>query len=304
MLNIRKFYEDYNVEYIEGDEPHKHARNGWINAECPRCTGNPGYHLGFSEDSGQFVCYRCGFVPAVEAIKLLTDKDWVSAKELLKRYGGSAKKKRHKKTAKEKDINCELPKGTLDYFPKRHREYLEGRGFDPDKLIDTWDLHATGKKSPYYANRIIAPVYYRNTLMSYQGRDVTGKSDMPYKACAEQYERRHHKHCLYGMDLALSESVLVLEGIADVWKMGIGSVATFGIKFTEAQVLLLYHNFKRIFVMFDETEKQAIEQGWKLTQQLATLGREAEHITLGIDHDPGDLSDKDARWIMRELLIK
>ena len=303
MFNIRKFYEDYGIEYKEGDEPHKHCRSGWIQAECPRCTGNPGYHIGFSEDSGQFVCWRCGFVPVVEAIRLFTGKSWTESKELLKRYGGKAKRRRFQRTAKEKDIDCELPHGTLDYVPKRHREYLEERDFDPDKLIDTWDLHATGKRSRYYPNRIIAPVYYRDILMSFQGRDVTGMSDTPYKACASDYEKRHHKHCLYGMDMALSESVLVVEGIADVWRMGIGSVATFGIKYTEAQVLLLYYNFKRIFVMFDQ-EPQAQAQGWKLTQQLATLGREAENITFDKDCDPGDLSDEDARWIMRELLLK
>jgi len=305
MLNIRKFYEDRDIDYYEGDYPDKHCRDGWVQTECPRCgSGSGKLHLGCSEESGCFVCWSCGFIPALEAIRLFTGKSWTESKELLKRYGGGGeKKKRHRKTAKEKDIDCELPKGTLNNFPKRHREYLENRNFDPDKLIDTWDLHATGKKGSY-ANRIIAPIYYRNILMSYQGRDITGKSDMPYKACAMEYEKRHHKHCLYGLDMALSESVLVVEGIADVWRMGIGSVCTFGIKFTEAQVLLLYHNFKRIYVLFDETEQQALESAWKLTQQLATLGREAEHITLGIDHDPGDLSDKDARWIMRELLIK
>lgn len=304
MLDIRRFYEDFGIEFLEGDDHHKHCRRGWVQAECPRCSGNPGYHIGFSEDSGQFVCYRCGFVPAVEAIKLFSNKSWVEAKELLRRYGGTpTKKKRYQKTAKEKDIDCEFPRGTLKGFPKRHRHYLEDRNFDPDKLIDNWDLHATGRKGSY-ANRIIAPVYYRNILMSYQGRDITGESDMPYKACGMEYEKRHHKHCLYGMDLALSESVLVVEGITDVWRMGIGSVATFGISFTEAQVLLLYYNFKHIFVMFDPTEKQAQEQSKKLVNQLAVLGREAEHITLEADCDPGELSDEDSKYIMRELLIK
>jgi hypothetical protein len=303
MFDVRRFYEDYDIEYLEGDESHKHCRPGWVQAECPRCTGNPGYHLGFSEDSGMFVCWRCGYMPLIEAIRRFTGKSWPQAKAIARQYGGGKTYRRYKKTAKEKDIDCKLPKETLDYMPKRHRRYLENRNFDPDRLMDIWDIQATGKFGPY-ANRIIAPVYYRNILMSFQGRDVTGESELPYKACTMDNEKRHHKHCLYGMDLAISESVLVVEGITDVWRMGIGAVATFGIKYTEAQVLLLYHHFRRIYVMFDETEKQAQDMAKQLVHQLCTMGRKCEHIQLDINHDPGDLSDKDAQYVMRELLIR
>ena len=303
MFDIRKFYEDFGIEYLEGDDKHKHFREGWIQAECPRCSGNPGYHLGFSEDSQSFVCWRCGFVPTLEAIRRFTGKSWSDAKRLLRQYGGTAKKRRFRKTAKEKDIDCELPKGTLDYFPKLHREYLENRNFDPDDLISLWDLKATGKKGDY-AKRIVAPVYYRDTLMSYQGRDVTNRSKLPYKACAEENEKRHHKHCLYGIDLAVGEAVLVVEGITDAWRMGIGAVATFGIKFTEAQVLLLYYHYKRIFVMFDQGEKQAQQQAKELTHRLSVMGKEAENITINKECDPGDLGNEEANFIMRDLLIR
>lgn len=38
--------------------------------------------------------------------------------------------------------------------------------------------------------------------------------------------------------------------------------------------------------------------------QLNTMGTYSEHVTLGVDHDPAKLSDKDARYVMRELLIR
>lgn len=302
MFNIRKFYEDYNIEYYEGEHSHAHCRPGWINTSCIRCTGNPGLHLGFSENSGQFVCWRCGFIPLIQGIKLFTGKPWHECKRIIEQYGGVKKYMRHVKEPKEKDIDVIFPKGTLKEFPETHKKYLEKRNFDPDELIDTWDLSATGMLGNYKF-RIIAPIYYRNILMSYQGRDITDRAFAKYMACDTELEKRHHKHCLYGMDMVSSETVLVVEGITDVWRLGPGAIATFGIKYTEAQVLLLYHNFKRIFVMFDWMDSQAIKQAKKLVMQLNTLGKESYFIQLDKQCDPGDLSPDDAKYVMRDLLI-
>lgn len=302
-FDVVSFYEDYGIEYHEGDHPHPHCRPGWIQAECPRCSGNPGFHIGFSENTGQFVCWRCGFVPLLEAIKLFVGTSWPDAKRIAKKYGGDKVYQKYERAPKEKDIDVTLPKSTLDTFPKRHRQYLEERNFDPNKLIDMWDLRATGKKGICkYKNRIIAPIYYRNKLMSYQSRAIED-IEPRYMACEMENERRHHKYCLYGLDMCIGKSVLVVEGITDVWRMGIGTVSTFGIKYTETQVLLLAKHFENIFVLFDETEQAAQDQAKKLSQTLSTMGKHSEHITLGIDHDPAELSDEDSRYVMRELLI-
>lgn len=303
MFNFRAFLDEYGIEYYEGDYPHKHCRPGWINMECPRCTGNPGLHLGVSENSGQFVCWRCGFIPLLEAIRKFTGCNWNQARQIARQFGATKQYKRYRKEPKEKDIDVEFPKGTLDYFPKTHRKYLENRNFDPDYLIDTWNLRATGNLGKY-KNRIIVPIYYKNRLMSYQGRDITGKAEAKYMACEQENERRHHKYCLYGLDVVASESVIVVEGVTDVWRLGPGAVATFGIKYTETQLLLLYYNFKRIFILFDVTDPESSEQGKKLAAHLSVLGKEAEVVKYDQDKDPGDLSDNQANYLMRDLLIK
>ena len=304
MFDVHNFYDDYGIDYYEGDYHHQHCREGWTQTECPRCSGNPGLHLGFSGSSGQFVCWRCGFMPIIEAIRLFLGVSWPEAKRIAKKYGGEKVYHKYERAPKEKNIKVMLPTSTLDSFPKRHRQYLEERNFDPDKLIDLWDLKATGKKGVCkYKNRILAPYYYRNTLMSYQTRAL--KNIEPrYMACSMDNERRHHKYCLYGIDMCLGKSVLVVEGITDVWRMGIGAVSTSGIKYTETQVLLLAKHFENVFVLYDETEQVAQDQAKKLSQTLSTMGKYSEHITLGIDHDPAELSDKDAKYLMRELLIK
>jgi hypothetical protein len=306
MFDFRSFCEDYDLETAPPGHRHNRENADWINVECFRCSGgNPGFHLGFSEQSGQFVCWRCGYVPFIQAIRGLAKvSDWTKAKQIAKEYGGYEKRlRKYAKEPKEKDIETKLPEGILDHFPEKHKKYLESRNFDPDYLIDMWNLKATGPLGKY-KNRIIAPIYYRNTLMSYQGRDITGKDTGKYKACEMEGEKRHHKHCLYGIDMAVSRAAVVVEGITDVWRLGPGAVATFGIKFKEAQVLLLYKHFDRIFVLFDETDPEASHQGMKLTTQLSLLGKEAEKIELGLECDPGELSDEDSKYLMRELLIR
>jgi DNA primase len=253
--------------------------------------------------SGQFVCWRCGFMPLIEAIKRLTGKSWTESKRIARKYGGTERTLfKHVRTDKERDIDVEFPIGTLDYIPKRHRKYLESRDFDPDQIVETWSIKAAGKLGGF-SERIIIPITYNNRLVSYTSRAIDPNEKVRYRTCTKEFERRHHKHCLYGLDFAVGKSVLVLEGPMDVWRFGIGAVSTFGIKYTEAQVMLLYKNFDRIFTMFDETETEAQQKASQLTAQLSTMGKAAEHITLGVDHDPAELKDEDAKYLMRELLI-
>ncbi len=114
-------------------------------------------------------------------------------------------------------------------------------------------------------------------------------------------EARHHKACLYGLDQVPGETVVIVEGITDVWRLGVGSVATFGIKYTKTQVLLL-KRFKRRAILFDSADSQAQEQAEKLAKELSAFS--GETISLIIDaKDPGTMSPKDAQDLMRQLGI-
>jgi len=300
MFDGKQFLEDYGINY---ETRGKNISPGWIGLRCPRCS-DPSEHLGFNPIKGYFSCWRCGFMPLIEAIHRLTGMPWKDARHIASKYGGSrAKRIRYEKTDKENpEITVTFPFGTLDELTKRHRKYLEDRNFDPDYLQKVWDIKGT-KKVGDYSNRILAPIYHNNILVSYQGRDITNRSSMRYKACNTTKERRHHKYCLYGLDNSIGDSVLVVEGITDAWRMGVGSVATFGTSYTETQVNLLQQHFNTIHIMFDETDPQAQKKAKALALKLCSLGRDAGVIKLGVDTDPGELSNKNARKIMQELMI-
>ena len=58
-MKLIQLYQDYNVPFQT--EGHKHCRDGWVNTECPFCTGNPGLHLGATLDGKIFTCWRDGW---------------------------------------------------------------------------------------------------------------------------------------------------------------------------------------------------------------------------------------------------
>lgn len=297
-MNFNKFCQDYNLETAPPD--HKHYQEGWTNVECPLCTGNAGYHLGYEEDTDRFHCWRCGPHKHVEAIAGLLKTGNGEAARLWKRYSSKRPRRIHRKPKViERQIKVSLPPGTQT-MKKRHRRYLRSRGFDPDRLEETWGLLGTGPFGPYKF-RIVAPITFEGKLVSYQGRDITNRQRLRYKACPMEKEARHHKACLYGLDQVPGETVVIVEGITDVWRLGVGSVATFGIKYTKTQVLLL-KRFKRRAILFDSADSQAQEQAEKLAKELSAFS--GETISLIIDaKDPGTMSPKDAQDLMRQLGI-
>lgn len=188
-----------------------------------------------------------------------------------------------------------------------HIQYLESRGFDAEKLESLWGLMGT-KGIGRYPNRIIAPIFLNGTTVSYQGRDVTGKQKLRYKACSLEKEVIHHKNTLYGIDNC-KDSIVVVEGITDVWRLGYGAVCTFGIKYTTSQLRMIASK-KRRYIMYDTQDPQARAQGLSLAAQLSLLPGLTEYVELGSTHawidpragkDPGNLTQEEADAIMAEL---
>lgn len=226
------------------------------------------------------------------------------AYRILKQYEGRPTHKQDQNPVKV-DIRkqCKLPAGTGP-MNERHKRYLEQRNFDPDLLEKIYGLKGTGPVGPYN-HRIIIPIVYQNKTVSYQGRDITNKSSTPYKACPMDEEAVHHKHILYGLDLADGDSCIVSEGVADVWRWGPGAVGTFGTGYTIQQANFLIKRYKRIFIAFDpEPIAQTVAQN--LGNAIGIAGREAIIVNLeeGDGEDPGDMKQSDADQFMKEIGLK
>lgn len=296
MIDITSFYKTYSIAFKTTGS--KHCRPGWVQIPCPFCPGNTGWHLGYNQKGGYYHCWRCGGHSEAETIKTILGLTWGAAIELTKALQtGKASLSQHYEEIK-KAGKCVLPYGCKP-LGHAHKKYLKSRNYKPNQLQKIWGLLGTGPFGDYNF-RIIAPIYVNGILVSYQGRDISGKSEIKYKACKQEDEVIDHKHCLYGIDNVPNKNVVVVtEGIADVWRLGPGAVATFGIKFKPAQIIEL-KKFKRVIALFD-SDPQAIEEADKLSEALASFNVEVENIEMA-DGDPGELSQKEADALMNELM--
>jgi hypothetical protein len=294
MLDFDKFAADHSIEIAT--EGHKHCRPGWAQIECPLCSGNPGYHLGYNYAGDYFNCWRCGFHGTAEIIRALLSSSWHRARALVKEYDVLAVD-RPEAVEIELARECVLPSGSRP-LPDLHKSYLRRRNFDPEHLVSEWGLVGTGPVGGYKF-RIIAPIYIGGVLVSYQGRDVTGKQSPPYKACPQKQEVMRHQNVLYGIDKVPGSKVAIVEGITDAWRLGAGAVATFGIDFTTKQLRLLAE-FETAFVIFDPADPQARSQAEKLAMSLALLDVTSYVLDIDAD-DPALLTPKEAKILMEDL---
>ncbi len=293
-----KFANAHNVGLIY--EGCKHSRPGWVQLEtdCLFCSGNKGYHLGYNISNDYFNCWRCGNHWNVEVVCRLLKCTSHQAIKLINEYAGRPILKNGKRVKKQKSKKVKSPDNMSAMTPK-HKKYLESRNFDADHLENLWKLKGTGPAGKY-KHRIIAPIFFEGSVVSYQGRDITGKSPLKYKACSSENEVRDHKECLYGLDAVNGEAIIVVEGIFDVWRLGPGAVCTFGIEYTVAQLNLM-RLFKKIFVMYDSGEEQANQQSEELAVTLSSFFLDVEIIDIQ-GGDPAELDQEDADIIVSELL--
>ena len=291
--DIPQLLKDYHVPITEEG---KNVSGGWITVRCPFCEDTSN-HLGYNLAEGYFNCWRCGGHHINKVISTLLEVPESIIMPVLKQYSLRPEAKQEKQT-KQKVKSVKLPYHTGP-LEQKHKEYLWGRNFDADLLVQRHNLQATGNTGDYKF-RIIAPIYYNKILVSYQGRDITNKSQIPYKACAAIDELMPHKHCLYGFGHAKKDSIVIVEGIADVWRMGPGSVATFGIGFTLKQIQLLKY-FKKRFILFD-SDPQAQEQATKLGNLLSCFTGETYSGCPNGDGkytDPAEMTQDNADDFMR-----
>ena len=193
-----------------------------------------------------------------------------------------------------------------------HKRYLRKRGLDPDRLVNLYGITGTGPADTWegldYRLRVIIPIKDINgRTVSFQGRDITGQQELRYKGCPVEKSAVHYKHIVYGSDVAREfNSIVVVEGIFDAWKLGPGAVATFGTSLTPEQIWYL-SQWPRVTFLFDP-EPEAQRHAQEYAQELALQGTEVfvasadfGRTPSGEIRDPGDLTQDEARKVMIEL---
>lgn len=301
-FNAEQFLLDYNIEYWDTG---KNVSPGWISINCCMGCGDNSNHGAFEIKTGRYSCFRCGTHWAIKAIANLTNTSFNQAKKIQKKYSDHIYIDKKQQPDHIYINKITFPSGTQQ-LTKKAKEYLIGRDFDPEYLAKEWGLMSTGNTGEYKFC-ILAPIYLNGRLISYQCRDITDKATTPYRPCHIDQSVYNFEYSLYGIDKAINRldksnkrKCIVVEGITDVWRLGPGAVATFGINFTNQQISLLKKSFDEIFILFDP-EDIAQEKADQIYNLLRGFGKKVEVFTLE-SGDPGSLPDNEAKKITGELL--
>jgi len=291
MVNIQNF--DI-VSYLQSrgifyKTSGKNVSSGWVGINCIHCI-DPSTHLGINLSSKIYSCFKCGAKGNV--LKLIQEIEGVHYKEALKILGEfegvfvPEKVKQYQSKAK-------LPAEATKEFLSSHLNFLISRKYDPAEVIEKYDLWATGPEGDYRL-RIIVPIFMNQRLVSFVGRDITGKQKVAYKNASENYSIKDPKKCLYNADSVLQNKAIVVEGVFDAWRIGAGAVATFGKQYTHEQVLLL-KGLKRVFVLYDA---DAMDSSEKLSYDLSSVVSDVVVLTLDVG-DPDDMTEDDIKHLRK-----
>jgi len=306
-MDVLQIYIDNGIDHAT--EGHRHCRDGWVNTECPFCSGNPGLHLSWNIEDEYFLCWRCGYHPPVKTLSTLLGISTSETFTLIKNYGIVRSYVKKAPVGKKEFI---LPTG-IEKLTDQHKQYLKSRNFKPDKLEKVWGLKSTGPLSYVYTKdkeydyrfRIFIPIHWNGILSSFDTRlayDLPkDSSKAKYKACPVDMEIRERKKILFGNQEAWRDTGIGVEGPTDVFRLGEAACATSGISYTQEQVKEIARIFKKFAVVFDD-EPQAVKQGRKLVKDLQFRNVDAYQVK--IKGDPGSMSNSEAKKLVKNILNK
>lgn len=290
MFDFQKFCDNHLIE--TAPENDRHARNGWINVQCPFCKHPSHYHLGYNTSFGYFRCWRCGKHRISDTVKKLLRCSAAQAKHEVTQYQNDNVTTTARRRTEERSDKCELPCGTIHIehskLDKAFVYLTKDRGFNPG-IIEQYNLQRTHSVGPC-KSRIIVPYYMNDRLVTWQARDFTDKQEPPYLACPKKDAVFDVKETLYAIDKAREfDTVIVVEGIMDAMNMGPGAIATSGTSWTMEQVLLLAEWQRRV-ILFDADDPESLKHAESLQITVDGIAGESDILLMdNFDGDPGDL---------------
>lgn len=300
-MNIPEILNELKIPYWDEG---KNVKKGWHNIRCPFC-GDKSNHGGISPN-GFYKCWRCEGGTLLNALSLITKFPKFELLKILKKYNYSLPSVEISKRAQHSLQS--IPGGKLTTM---HLNYLLGRDFHPFALERKYGLKGTGMvgrwKDRDFSYRLIIPVKDMDgNLISFLGRDITGKQELRYKNCPAELSAKPVKETLYNIEAAKNfDTVVVCEGVFDLWRIDLTqSVATFGIELSQTQINLL-SMFRKIIFAFDPEDK-AQQNAKTYAQRLSGGGSDVYTLDLrrvgaGFEKDLADLNHAELQTVLAEI---
>ena len=288
-MKLDELLKDASV-VIKAPGEHHHARQGWLQLDCPFCGKNSSkFHMGLNTNGGYFNCYRCGKLDRTDVVAALLDVTPAKASRLLKDVHFTFARSRDSYAVSKGTLR--LPSGIVPLM-KQHREYLRKRGFSPSEIVEQWKVQGIGI-SARLGWRLFIPIIYRGKTVSWTTRSI-GNHSLRYISANRNQEETNHKTLLYGEDFCTT-SICICEGPISAWAIGPGAVATCGLGFTQPQLVRM-SRYPRRYICFD-AERQAQRRAHKLADSLSAFPGSTANIVLETGKDPAECDPSEKKEI-------
>lgn len=316
-FDIELFLQEHNIDYrLAGNNVAK----GNLNIDCPWCKDSKGkFHMGINIDKLVYGCWKdtqhrgnklaylisclihCSYKRAKQIIgesKIKIDGE-ISLNATLNRllYKNSNNTTCESNDREGYDLSEFDTFKTISY-DSNHYNYLTTRGFDDIMLlIDKYDLRYSTLKS--WKDRVIFPIHINDQLVTWQGRDVTGKAYLRYKDLSKDKSKTFLKSCIYNYDNLVNggDILYVCEGIFDAIKIdfythsNVSATCVFTKTVSKEQYRLLFkivNKFKQVRILFDQN---TVKQANRVKGELSVFNKNIKVVYLDSSiKDAGDMS--------------
>lgn len=196
----------------------------------------------------------------------------------------------------------DLPDGCIpllsDALPTEVIDYIHGRQFDLTELANTYMVHYApiGTQvmvgptlTKLYEPRLVIPITSGRRLIGYQCRRI---EDIPKDKHKYLNSDIRKSACLYNADTAMYfPDVVLVEGVSDVWRIGVHSIGVFGKSLSAAQIELLKtiwgFDGKCLIVLDGEAYAEALKMEAVLRREKA-FPQGIGVVQLPPEYDPGN----------------
>lgn len=175
------------------------------------------------------------------------------------------------------------------------RTYLKRRNFDIEELERDFLVgycYEADERWPVMNGRIVAPVYYYDTMVGWQGRTIDPGIEPKYYTMPGFPKSQ----VLYNYDRARRKPlVIVCEGVTDVWRVGECGVCVFGHEISGIQSRLIHYTWSGGAVVILLDSRDPVAQGnardWvEMARKTGAFLGGAANVVLPNHDDPADMT--------------
>lgn len=242
LTQIAQLLDNLNIPYWTSG---KNISKNSIGIQCPFCN-DPSNHCGIFSDTDLFSCWRCNekgtLFKLIQKLTRISYEEFeditenisvnfkMSASEQIQGILGNKPTSATKLYKESNKIS--LPKYakeiTLHTKSKLLERFLGRRHISLERCVKYKCLIC---EIGEYSHRMVIPIFFLRKLVGYQAVDLTGHSKLKYKTSSTNVN-----NFLYNYDsVYCCHTLILVEGIFDVWRLDTTTVCSFGTHLTDTQ---------------------------------------------------------------------